>query len=231
MSTHKGAQLTMSETSSSKVTRAVVLISGGGSNLQAFIEQIQAGDLPLDIVLVISNKEDAFGLERAKKANIQTVAINHHDFDSRVQFDQALIGEIDALEPDIVILAGFMRILTEEFVHRYHNRLVNIHPSLLPKYPGTNTHQRAVDAGDQWHGVSIHFVVPEVDAGPIILQGRLSIGADDTSDSLQHRIHQIEHVLYPQAVKWFAENRLSIDLDKVLLDGETSVQQLQTFEL
>lgn len=231
MSKQNGAQLNSSEPGSYRVTRAVVLISGGGSNLQAFIEQIATGDLPLDIALVISNKEDAFGLERARKASIDTIAINHRDFGSRLQFDQALIGEIDAVEPDIVILAGFMRILTEEFVNHYHNRLVNIHPSLLPKYPGTNTHQRALAAGDQWHGASIHFVVPEVDAGPVILQGRLSISANDTADSLQQRIHQIEHVLYPRAVKWFAENRLSINLDKVLLDGETSVQQLQTFKL
>ena len=214
-----------------KRARAVVLISGSGSNLQAFIDQIQSGDLPIDIGLVISNNADAFGLERANKAGIKTSAIDHRQFDSRLEFDLALMREIDAAQPDIVILAGFMRILTEDFVNHYRNRLINIHPSLLPKYPGTNTHQRALDASDQWHGASIHFVVPEVDAGPVILQGRLNINADDTSDSLQQRIHKIEHVLYPLAVKWFAENRLSIDIDKVLLDGETSAEQLQTFDL
>jgi phosphoribosylglycinamide formyltransferase-1 len=215
----------------SQVTRAVVLISGGGSNLQAFIDQIASANLPLDIVMVISNNKDAYGLTRASDASIATSVIDHRSFDSRLQFDQALMREIDAVKPDIVILAGFMRILTEQFVTHYQNRLVNIHPSLLPKYPGTNTHQRAVDAGDQWHGASIHFVVPQVDAGPIILQGRLPIKADDNSLSLQQRIHKIEHVLYPLAVKWFAENRLRIEHDKVLLDGETSAHQLQTFKL
>jgi len=224
----------------SKQTRAVVLISGSGSNLQAFIDQVSKGELPIEISLVISNNTDAFGLERARNVGIPICAIDHRRFDSRLEFDQALIREIDAVQPDIVILAGFMRILTEDFVNHYHNRLVNIHPSLLPKYPGTNTHQRALDAGDHWHGASIHFVVPEVDAGPIILQGRLaispndtsdSISPNDTSDSLQQRIHKIEHVLYPLAIKWFAENRLSIDIDKVLLDGETSAEQLQTFDV
>jgi len=215
----------------SKLTRAVVLISGGGSNLQAFIDRIQSGELPIAISLVVSNNANAFGLERAANAGVNTKTIDHREFESRLAFDRTLIREIDAAKPDIVILAGFMRILTEEFVNHYRNRLVNIHPSLLPKYPGTNTHQRALDAGDQWHGASIHFVVPEVDAGPIILQGRLRIYPNDTCANLQQRIHKIEHVLYPMAVKWFAENRLSIEIDKVLLDGETSTEQLQTFDV
>ena len=215
----------------SKQTRAVVLISGGGSNLQAFIDQVEDGELPLDIGLVISNNADAYGLERAKKAGIESCVVDHRNYESRDQFDEALIEKIDASKPDIVILAGFMRILTKGFVNHYENRLVNIHPSLLPKYPGTNTHQRAIDAKDQWHGASIHFVVPEVDAGPIILQGRLPIKPDDTSESLQQRIHKIEHQLYPLAVKWFAQGRLSINLDKVLLDNETSQEQLQSFDL
>ena len=214
-----------------KRTRAVVLISGSGSNLQAFIDQVASGDLPLDISLVVSNKTDAFGLERAAKANIETAVVKHQDFDSRLAFDQALIERIDDANPDVVILAGFMRILTEDFVNHYQNRLLNIHPSLLPKYPGTNTHQRAIDAGDKWHGASIHFVVPEVDAGPIVLQGRLRLNDNDTSQTLQKRIHLIEHKLYPLALKWFAEQRLNILENKVLLDGETSAEQLQTFEV
>ncbi len=214
-----------------KLARAVVLISGGGSNLQAFIDQIDAGELPLDISLVVSNNGDAFGLDRAKQAGIESCVVDHRNYSSRSDFDAALIERIDASQPDIVILAGFMRILTADFVNHYENRLVNIHPSLLPKYPGTNTHQRAIDAKDQWHGASIHFVVPEVDAGPIILQGRLPINSGDTSESLQQRIHKIEHKLYPLALKWFAQGRLSINLDKVLLDNETSLEQLQTFDL
>lgn len=215
----------------SSLTRAVVLISGSGSNLQAFIDQIKAGNLPLEISLVISNNADAYGLTRAKQAGIEQSCIDHRDFSSRLEFDQALMQRIDQTQPDIVILAGFMRILTAEFVDHYHRRLVNIHPSLLPKYPGTNTHQRAIDAGDQWHGASIHFVVPEVDAGPIILQGRLVIKEEDTAESLQQRIHGIEHQLYPLAVQWFAEKRLTYTAGQILLDGETSEEQLQTFDL
>jgi len=215
----------------SELTRAVVLISGSGSNLQAFIDRIASGDLPIEISLVVSNQPEAYGLERASKAGIATAIVNHRNYDSRLSFDNALIKAIDDAQPDLIILAGFMRILTPEFVNHYSARLLNIHPSLLPKYPGTNTHQRALDAGDQWHGASIHFVVPEVDAGPIVLQGRLRINANDTHDSLQQRIHKIEHQLYPQAIKWFAERRLNIVEKKVLLDGENSAEQLQTFEV
>ncbi|NND00994.1 MAG: phosphoribosylglycinamide formyltransferase [Gammaproteobacteria bacterium] len=211
------------------MTNAVILISGSGSNLQAFIDQVSAGELTIDIKLVISNNPDAYGLDRARRAYIATAIIDHHEFASRREFDRALLTQIDAVEPDIVILAGFMRILTPEFVNHYQNRLINIHPSLLPKYPGTNTHQRAIDAGDKWHGVTIHFVVPEVDAGPIILQGRMPIKDGDTAESLQQRIHQIEHKLYPLAVKWLADQRLTVREGQVLLDGETSAEQLQSF--
>ena len=214
-----------------QLTRAVVLISGSGSNLQAFIDQVQEGKLPIEISLVISNRSDAYGLERAKLAGIENMCIDHTTFDNRLAFDQALIKRIDNVQADIVILAGFMRILTEDFVNHYSNRLVNIHPSLLPKYPGNNTHQRVLNAGDEWHGASIHFVVTEVDAGPIILQGRLAVESQDTVTSLQNRIHKIEHQLYPQAIQWFAQGRLSIDKDTVLLDGKSSSTQLQTFEL
>jgi len=212
-------------------TRAVVLISGSGSNLQAFIDQVTTKQLELDISLVISNKSDAYGLKRAENAGIESDCINHRDYSSRLEFDQALMARIDQAKPDIVILAGFMRILTSDFVNHYTGRLVNIHPSLLPKYPGVDTHQRAIDAGDKWHGASIHFVVPEVDAGPVILQGQLAINSDDTPETLQQRIHKIEHKLYPLAVKWFSEGRLSEQDGQILLDGETSVKQLQTFDL
>lgn len=212
-------------------TRAVVLISGSGSNLQAFIDNINDGTLPVEISLVISNNPSAYGLKRAEQAGIKNVCIDHTEFNSRLAFDQKLIMHIDAAQADIVILAGFMRILTADFVNHYPNCLVNIHPSLLPKYPGTNTHERVLEAGDQWHGASIHFVVPEVDAGPVILQGRLPVNTADTTTSLQQRIHNIEHQLYPQAVRWFAQNRLTVKNNLVLLDGETSTNQLQTFDL
>ncbi|MBT8115799.1 MAG: phosphoribosylglycinamide formyltransferase [Arenicella sp.] len=213
------------------MTKAVILISGSGSNLQAFIDSVAAGELPVSIELVISNNADAYGLQRARLAGIATDYIDHRNFASRAEFDQAMMDRIDLAEPDIVILAGFMRIFTAEFVEHYSERLVNIHPSLLPKFPGTNTHRRAIDAAEKWHGVTIHFVVPEVDAGPIILQGRIPIRHNDTPESLQQRIHRVEHRLYPLAVKWFAEKRLSVQVDKVLLDGERSDMQLQSFDL
>lgn len=215
----------------SKKINAVVLISGGGSNLQAFIDQIEAGELDLNIRLVISNVPAAYGLQRAQLAGIANICIDHRDFADRLSFDQALMTQIDQIEPDVVILAGFMRILTPEFVNQYVNRLVNIHPSLLPKFTGVDTHRRAIDAGEQWHGASIHFVIPELDAGPVILQGRLAINANDTPETLQQRIHKIEHILYPMALKWFCQGRLQVKDGEVLLDGETSEQQLQSFNL
>ena len=209
--------------------KAVVLISGDGSNLQAIIDQITLNKWPVSIKLVVSNVADAFGLERAKRATINTACVDNRAFSTRLAFDLALIDQIDRTEPDLVILAGFMRILTPEFVSHYHDHLINIHPSLLPEHPGTNTHQRAIDAQDQWHGTSVHFVVAEVDAGPIILQGRCVIQANESAEQLQARVLKIEHHLYPLAVKWFAERRLTIEDGQVLLDGKKSEQQMQTF--
>lgn len=214
-----------------RLAKAVVLISGGGSNLQAFIDQIGANELSLDIALVISNVPSAYGLERAKKAGIETCVIDHKEFADRTSFDRAVKAQIDNVDPDVIILAGFMRILTQEFVDSYPLKIVNIHPSLLPKFTGTNTHSRAIDAQEEWHGASIHFVIPELDAGPVILQGRLKIRDGDTAESLQHRVHKIEHKLYPQAIGWLAQERLSVVENRVLLDGEISVRQLQTFDL
>ena len=213
------------------MTRVVVLISGSGSNLQAFIDAIAKESLSIEISLVISNKEGAFGLQRAQQAGISTAVIDHQAYADRASFDQMLMTAIDKAGADLVILAGFMRILTAEFVLHYANRLINIHPSLLPKYPGNNTHQRALDANDQRHGASVHFVVPEVDAGPIIIQGHMPILQSDNKNSLQQRIHKIEHVIYPTAVRWFADGRLTIRDHQVLLDGETSVSQLQSFDV
>lgn len=214
-----------------RLAKAVVLISGGGSNLQAFIDQIDADELSLDIALVISNVPSAYGLKRAKKAGIETRVIDHKEFADRLSFDRAVKAQIDDVDPDVIILAGFMRILTQEFVDSYPLKIVNIHPSLLPKFTGTNTHSRAIDAHEEWHGASIHFVIPELDAGPVILQGRLKIRDEDTAESLQKRVHRIEHQLYPQAIGWLAEKRLSVVENRVLLDGEISVRQLQTFDL
>lgn len=211
--------------------KAVVLISGSGSNLQAIINAIEDDALPVAIECVISNKADAFGLQRAETANITTACINHRDFDSREAFDMSVADKIDQYQPDIIILAGFMRILTSAFVTRYQHKMINVHPSLLPKYMGTNTHQRALDAGDTLHGASIHFVEAEVDTGPVIIQGQISINSNDDVSSLQQRIHKVEHVIYPQAIEWLAQKRLTIVDGKVLLDGKHSIKQLQSFDI
>ncbi|RAU18443.1 phosphoribosylglycinamide formyltransferase [Nitrincola tibetensis] len=198
--------------------RIVVLISGSGSNLQTLIDHSLKGDLHGDIVGVISNKADAFGLVRAENANIPNMVLDHKMFESREDFDLALIEQIDSFKPDLVVLAGFMRILSEEFVSRYQGRLMNIHPSLLPRYKGLNTHQRALDAGDAEHGCSVHFVTEELDGGPIIIQAKTPILMEDDSASLQARVHTLEHKIYPLAVSWFCSGRLRVTVDGVMLD-------------
>lgn len=189
--------------------RLVVLISGNGSNLQAIIDEINSNNLPAQIVAVISNKADAFGLERAKKANIEHRVLSHQDYASREDFDVALKNLIDSFQPDLVILAGFMRILSNEFVEHFSHKMMNIHPSLLPKYKGLNTHQRAIDAGDKVHGCSVHFVTPELDDGPVILQATVEIKENDTAETLAERVHEQEHKIYPEAIRLFAENKIN----------------------
>lgn len=181
--------------------RIVVLISGSGRNLQAIIDACKNQQIHGEIVGVISNKADAYGLVRAQQAGIKTNVIPHKDFADRPSFDAALQVAIDGLEPDLIVLAGFMRILTDGFVRHYLGRMLNIHPSLLPKYPGLNTHQRALDAGDDEHGATVHFVTPELDGGPAVLQARISISAADNAEGLAHRVMQeVELTLYPQAI-------------------------------
>ncbi|MEF3193143.1 MAG: phosphoribosylglycinamide formyltransferase [Halothiobacillaceae bacterium] len=188
--------------------RIVVLISGFGSNLQALIDAERRNELGGgQIVAVISNRADAYGLQRARMAGIPTEVLNHKDFPERADFDAALMARIDAHRPDLVVLAGFMRILTPAFVHHYAGRLINIHPSLLPKYPGMNTHARAIEAGEAEHGATVHFVTEGVDEGPIILQGRVPILPDDTPETLQQRVHAIEHEIYPQAVRMLCQKQ------------------------
>jgi len=181
--------------------QVVVLISGGGSNLQALIDACTHDDYPAEIVGVISNKPDAYGLERAANADISTAILSHKDFDSREAFDHELHNLIMMFNPDIVCLAGFMRLLTPEFVGKWENKMINIHPSLLPKYKGLHTHQRAIDAGDAEGGCTVHYVVPEMDAGPIIAQEAVPIEGGDTSDSLAKRVLEAEHRLYVEALK------------------------------
>lgn len=206
-------------------SRIVVLISGHGTNLQAIIDASELADFPGSVIGVVSNKGDAYGLTRAKNANIATVALSHKDFDSRESYDQALIAKIDQLSPDVIVLAGFMRILSPAFVQYYKGKLLNIHPSLLPKYQGLNTHQRAIDAGDKEHGASVHFVTEELDGGPVILQAKVPVFDGDSSDDLAARVHEQEHRIYPLVVKWLCEKRLSMTTDSqnehAILDGFT----------
>ncbi len=200
--------------------RIAVLISGSGSNLQAIIDHIKAGKINGEIVLVLSNKAGVFGLERAQKAGIATQVLQHTDYQSRLDFDQAVLDTIDKRQVDLVVLAGFMRILTEEFVTHFSGRMLNIHPSLLPKYKGLDTHQRAIDAGDTEHGCSVHIVTPELDGGPVALQAIVPIDANDTLESLQRKVHTREHIAYPKVVAWFCSNTLQWRENNLLLNGE-----------
>ncbi|MEJ2316732.1 MAG: phosphoribosylglycinamide formyltransferase [Gammaproteobacteria bacterium] len=188
--------------------RVVVLISGNGSNLQAIIDASKNDPDLYEVVAVISNREDAFGLERADREGISSAIVDHRTYDSRETYDHALMQIIDAFEPELVVLAGFMRILTPEFVRHYAGRMLNIHPSLLPKYKGLNTHERAIDAGDKVHGCSVHFVTETLDDGPVVLQAEVPILEDDTAETLADRVHVQEHIIYPEAVRRFALGEL-----------------------
>lgn len=185
--------------------RVSVLVSGNGSNLQALINACHNGTTPADIVQVISNRADAFGLTRAREAGIATAFIDHRLFGDRAAFDAALADELCEVNADFVVLAGFMRILTPDFVNRFLGKLINIHPSLLPKYPGLDTHARVLAAGDKEHGATVHFVTPTVDAGPAIVQGILNVQPDESLEHLKARVHALEHRIYPQALTWLAK--------------------------
>ena len=198
--------------------RLVVLISGSGSNLQAIIDACNNGEINANIAAVISNKADAYGLERAKQAGIATAVLSHKDFDSREAYDAQLMNVIDSFAPNLVVLAGFMRILTPSLVQKFKGKMLNIHPSLLPKYQGLNTHQRAIDAKDDVHGVSVHFVTEELDGGPVVLQAKVPVLENDTAETLAQRVHQQEHIIYPLVVKWFSEQRLKIEADYAVFD-------------
>jgi len=179
----------------------VILISGRGSNMKSIVEAKNSGELDINIAAVISNRPDAAGLEYAEQQGIATCTIDHKTFDSRESFDTALADKIDSYNPSLVVLAGFMRILTAEFVEHYSERLINIHPSLLPKFKGLDTHQRAIDAGEAEHGASVHFVTPELDDGPVIAQAIVPVISGDTASSLAARVLIEEHKLYPAAIQ------------------------------
>ena len=210
--------------------RTVILISGSGTNLQSFIDKVASGELDLELGLVFSNRPDAFGLERAKKAGIPTACIEHGEFENRESFDRAVASVIDDYGPDLIVLAGFMRILSPWFVQHYEGKVINIHPALLPKYPGLNTHQRALDAGDEWHGSTVHFVTEELDGGPRILAGRLRVNPGETAEELQHRVQALEHQIYPQAAEMVGTGRVRFEDGRSIVDGEVAVEPIiQTF--
>ncbi|MDH3949124.1 MAG: phosphoribosylglycinamide formyltransferase [Gammaproteobacteria bacterium] len=210
----------MPQTTPDSPLALVVLISGNGSNLQAIIDAIKEQGLQAEVRAVISNNPEAYGLTRARDANIAAEVLDHRNFPSREAYDRELQLLIDRYQPDLVVLAGFMRILTEDFVNHYHGRMLNIHPSLLPKYQGLNTHQRVLEAGDNVHGVSVHFVTPELDGGPVILQAEVPVHPGDSPDDLAQRVHQQEHVIYPQVIRWFTEKRLVLEGETVRFDGK-----------
>ena len=199
--------------------RIVVLISGSGSNLQAIIDATQAPNFGAKVVAVISNCPGVKGLQRAERHGIDARLLNHKDFASRDAFDAELQAIIDGYQPDLVVLAGFMRILTDEFVQHYEGRMLNIHPSLLPKYPGLHTHRRALEAKDAYHGATVHFVTVELDGGPAIIQARIPILPDDTEQSLADRLLEKEHEIYPQAVQWAVSGRVVLQDGQAWLDG------------
>lgn len=198
----------------------VVLISGNGSNLQAIIDACKEKKINGTLRAVFSNKADAFGLERARKANIPVHTLTADQFASREAFDRELTLEIDAYAPDVVVLAGFMRILSPAFVAHYHGRLLNIHPSLLPKYPGLHTHRQALENGDEEHGTSVHFVTDELDGGPVILQAKVPVFEGDDEDEITARVQAQEHAIYPLVVSWFVEGRLKMHDYAAWLDGQ-----------
>jgi len=208
---------------SDKRCPVVVLISGRGSNLQAIIDDAGDADCPFALCAVISNRPGAAGLERARRADIESHVLDHTLHARRERFDAALSELIDRYHPGLVVLAGFMRILTADFAHHYDGRLINIHPSLLPAFAGLDTHRRAIESGAREHGASVHFVTAALDGGPLIAQARVAVLPGDDADSLAARVLESEHRILPKAIRWFAEHRLAIECGRVMLDGKPAV--------
>jgi phosphoribosylglycinamide formyltransferase 1 len=202
-----------------KLKSIVVLVSGNGSNLQAIIDACEQGKIPAKISAVISNKAQAYGLQRAKTAGIPAVVVDHTGYLTREAYDQQLLAQISTFAPDLIVLAGFMRILSHEFVENFQGQMLNIHPSLLPKYKGLHTHQRAIDAGDQEHGASVHFVTADLDDGPVVLQSKVPIFENQDAEELAERVIVQERQMYPLVVKWFCQDRLIMLNNKAFLDG------------
>ena len=205
-----------------------MLISGNGSNLQAIIDAVKAGQLPVTIAAVISDRPQAYGIKRAEQARLPVHVIDYKSFPGREYFDAALLQAIDAYKPDLLVLAGFMRILTDNFVNHYAGRMINIHPSLLPKYQGLQTHQRAIDDGETEHGASVHYVTPALDGGPVIIQASVPILRRDTSHTLAQRVHQVEHQIYPLAIKWIATGQVTFRNGEVYYEGKPITEAQRT---
>ncbi|HIO93106.1 MAG TPA: phosphoribosylglycinamide formyltransferase [Leucothrix mucor] len=205
----------------------IILISGNGSNLQAIIDQIELGKINANIAAVISNKKNARGLQRATLANIPTHIVDHTHYSTRDDFDQALVKIIDGYSVDIIVLAGFMRILTPNFVTRYQGKLINIHPSLLPLHRGLHTHRRALEDSVTQHGASVHFVTPELDAGAVLIQGVVPVRKNDTETSLAERVHIIEHLIYPAAVKLLVDNTIKLKDNNIFINGSCLIKAKQ----
>jgi len=206
--------------------KAAILVSGSGSNLQSFIDQVADNRVDLEIAVVIANRSDAWGLVRAKNAGIESACIEHGKFADRESFDRAIANELDPFAPELIILAGFMRILSPWFVQHFEGKILNIHPALLPLYTGLHTHDRVLKAGDSHHGSTVHFVTEELDGGPRILAGRIAIRADDTADTLMSRVQAVEHQIYPQAAQLFAEGRVTYRDGNAWLDGQIMTDPL-----
>jgi phosphoribosylglycinamide formyltransferase-1 len=198
----------------------VILISGSGTNLQAIIDAVAAGQINASISAVISNRADAKGLDRARQQHINAVIIDQNEYHDRASYDRALISEIDKYKPDLIVLAGFMRILSEEFISHFNYIILNIHPSLLPEFKGLHTHRRALEASKKTHGASVHFVSNELDSGPVVIQAEVPVLANDTEDALAERVLHQEHVIYPMAIAWYIDGRLEVNGNAVLLDGK-----------
>ncbi|MBC8750227.1 MULTISPECIES: phosphoribosylglycinamide formyltransferase [Paraburkholderia] len=197
--------------------KLVILISGRGSNMEAIVRACASEHWPARVAAVIANRPDAAGLAFAASRGVATAVVDHRQFLDRDNFDAALAEQIDAFAPDLVVLAGFMRVLTERFVDHYAGRMLNVHPSLLPSFPGLKTHQQALDAGVRLHGASVHFVTSKLDHGPIVAQSAVPVEAGDTAQTLAARVLATEHVIYPRAVRWFVEGRLALDGSRVTL--------------
>jgi phosphoribosylglycinamide formyltransferase-1 len=196
--------------------KIVVLISGNGSNLQAIIDHCESGNINGEITCVVSNKDDAYGIQRAETSNIKTEIINEDKFESRKDFNEELFNLLLNLNADLIVLAGFMKILNEKTANYFFGKIINIHPSLLPKYPGLNTHTKVIDNKEKYHGVSIHYVSSQLDAGPLIAQGQIIVNKDESVERLEERIHKVEHMIYPEVIKLICDNKIYLELGRTV---------------